>query len=112
MVALIFAIRPASYLPDKYYILYQSYGGDILVPFAFYFIFDTAAANIAFLRSWKVKLALIFLGATASEILQSFGIYAFGVTFDYWDILMYLIGGLMAVSLDRIVLKRILKSWY
>lgn len=111
MVAAIFVLRPAARLPHDYYIFYQSFGGDILVPFAFYFILDISAADWRLLRLWRIKFIIVFAGASTSELLQFFGIYAFGVTYDYWDFLMYFMGASLAVIIDKSLLKSILKEW-
>ena len=111
MVATLFVLRPASRLPHDYYIFYQSFGGDILIPFAFYFILDISAADWRLLRLWPIKFIIVFAGASTSELLQFFGIYAFGVTFDYWDFLMYFLGATLAVLVDRVILPQFLSNW-
>ncbi|MBC8181969.1 hypothetical protein H8E88_12690 [candidate division KSB1 bacterium] len=64
-----------------------------------------------FLRDWRVKSIIVFSVATTAEICQYFGIYALGVTFDLIDIIMYGVGVLMAVIVDRLVFTRIFKFW-
>ena len=48
---------------------------------------------------------------TISEIMQYFGIYFFGVTFDALDILMYGIGGIVATFIDKQIFERIVPYW-
>ena len=48
---------------------------------------------------------------TFSEIMQAFDIYFFGVTFDLFDILIFAIGTLFAVVMDKLVLNNIVPNW-
>jgi hypothetical protein len=48
---------------------------------------------------------------TFSEIMQIFGFYFFGVTFDILDILMFGIGVLIAVLIDKQIFERFLPHW-
>lgn len=48
---------------------------------------------------------------TFSEIMQLFGVYLFGVTFDLADILMYAIGVMVAVFFDKQIFERALPYW-
>lgn len=106
-----FIFRPATYLPREGYIFYQSYYADVMIPFAFYFLLSVNEKTIAFIRGWKIKASIIFLVMTTSEVLQYFGIYAFGVTFDPMDIVAFGIGTTFAVLVDIILFPRIFSFW-
>ncbi len=58
-----------------------------------------------------MKSLIVFAAATTSEILQFFGIYALGVTFDPIDVLMYAAGATSAAVIDIHVFARIFKFW-
>ena len=106
-----FIFRPASYLPKEGYIFYQSYYADVMIPFSFYFLLCINDKTLPFLRNWKIRAALIFTGATITEVLQYFGIYALGVTFDPFDIVAFGLGTVMAVLVDRFLFPRIFVFW-
>lgn len=106
-----FIFRPASYLPHEGYILYQSYYADIMLPFGFYFLLGLNNKTFPWLSNWWTKAILIFAGASIAEILQYFGVYAFGVTFDWWDIAAYGTGTILAACIDQLVFPRVFKFW-
>ena len=64
-----------------------------------------------FLRSWIVKALIVFAVMTFSEIMLVFGFYFFGVTFDILDIVMFGIGVLIAVLLDKQIFERFIPHW-
>jgi hypothetical protein len=111
ILAMGFIFRPGSYLPKEGYIFYQSYYADVMIPFAFYFLLSLNEKSLHFLRSWIVKAAIIFLVMTTSEVLQYFGIYAFGVTFDPMDIVAFGVGTILAVLVDIFLFPRIFSFW-
>ena len=111
IIAALHALRVGSYLQGRWYILYYSYFSDFILPFGFYFLLCINDHSIKFLRSWHIKALLIFGACTTSEILQYFGIYFFGVTFDPVDILMFALGVATAVILDLFVLSKSLPGW-
>jgi len=111
LMASAFAFRAGTYLPDSAYIFYQSYFADLVMPFAFYFLLSLNEQSIPILRSWIVKGAIIFLVMTTSEVLQYFGIYAFGVTFDPLDILAFAVGTIAAMIIDKFVFPLIFSFW-
>jgi len=63
--------------------------------------------SLRILKPWYVKAAIIFLLCTTSEVLQFYGIYAFGVTFDWLDILAYCAGVLLAALVERKLFARL-----
>jgi len=111
LLALGFIIRPANYLSREGYIFYHSYYADVMIPFGFYFLLSVNEQLMTFLRNWKIRAAVVFTGATITEVLQYFGIYALGVTFDPLDILAFAIGTIMAVLVDRLLFPIIFSFW-
>ena len=79
------------------------YFSDIALPFAAYFPLCASESSFPALRPWWAKSALIFGGATTAEILQHFGVYALGKTFDPLDIAAYATGTLLAVSVEQAI---------
>ncbi|MDF2156344.1 hypothetical protein [Algoriphagus sp. CAU 1675] len=91
--------------------LYLSYGSDLIMPFGIYFLLCISQIHITILEKWYVKAALIFGLTTGLEILQFFGIYALGATFDPMDILVYALGVGIAVVVDRFIFDRLIPYW-
>ena len=111
VLALGFIIRPASYLSREGYIFYHSYYADVMIPFGFYFLLSVNEQLMTILRNWQIKAAVVFTGATITEVLQYFDIYAFGTTFDPLDIVAFAAGTTMAVLVDRFLFPRIFSFW-
>ena len=111
IIALIFGFRIGNNLNGNLYIYYQSYAGDFMIPFGAYFLLCMNEIRLQFLRKWFVKALIIFCVMTFSEIMQLFGLYLFGVTFDLADILMYGIGVIVAVFFDKQIFERTLPFW-
>ena len=111
IIAAIHAFRVGSYLNGKWYILYYSYASDVIVPFGIYFLLCMNDFHIIFLRKWFVKALIVFGIAAFTEIMQAFGFYVLGVTFDLLDILMFAIGVLLAVFFDKQIFERIIPYW-
>lgn len=103
--------RVGSYLSGNAYVLYYSFASDIMIPFGAYFLLTMNEVHLKFLRKWYVKAIIVFSVMTFSEIMQYFGIYFFGVTFDVLDILMYGLGSLLAALFDQQVLARWVPHW-
>ena len=111
VIALIHIFRLGQLFNGELYKLYYGYFSDIIIPFGFNFLLSINEFSIPVLRDWRVKAIIIFSATTTSEICQYFGIYALGITFDPVDILIYGLGVLMAVIVDRQVLARIFGFW-
>ena len=111
IIALIFGFRIGDNLNGNLYIYYQSYAADLMIPFGAYFLLCMNEIQFQFLRKWIVKALIIFGVMTFSEIMQLFGFYLFGVTFDLADILMYGIGVIVAVFFDKQIFERTLPFW-
>ncbi len=107
----IHVFRIGNYLNGNLYLLYYSYMSDLIIPFGFYFLLCINELYIKILRKWYVKAAIIVGFTTLIEILQFFGIYALGITFDPFDILAYVIGVGIAVILDRFLFRKIFPNW-
>ncbi len=110
-IAAIHAFRMGTLFNGKMYELYYGYASDILMPFGFYFLLYLGGLSHPVLRNWKVRALVIFFAATATEVLQYFGIYALGVTFDPIDIVMFGIGVIAAVVLDTQIFPRLFRFW-
>lgn len=92
-------------------ILYQSYFADIAIPFAFYFLLSLVEYRHGVLQAWWAKALVVFGLCAASEILQFFGIFALARVFDPIDFVMYGLGVLLAVIVDRVALTKIFSFW-
>jgi len=111
IIAAIHGFRVGSYLTGNAYIYYYSFASDIMIPFGAYFMLCMNEIQFRFLRSWRIKVIIVVGVMVFSEIMQYYGIYFFGVTFDWLDILMYGIGGFMAAFLDKQVFERLVPFW-
>ena len=110
-VALVLLLDIESQLSPSQLILYQSFFADLVLPFAFYFVLCMSEERLTFLKHWQTKAGLIVTGTILMELLQKFGIYALGITFDPLDILMYVLGTGFAVLLDQVLLPRFIPGW-
>lgn len=104
-VALVHLFRLGTYLPRSLHGLYYGYASDILVPLGAYYILCLSEANLAFVRDWRAKAALVFGVASVAEICQGLGVPVLGSTFDPWDFVMFALGVVLAVLLDRTALR-------
>ena len=101
-----------SKVPDgKWQVLYDSYYADIALPFGLYFLLSISTGSWPVFNAWQTKAAAIFGLCSLSEILQYFGVYALAIVFDPLDFLMYAIGVLAAVIVDRAILPRLFPFW-
>ena len=105
------AFRIGQYLNGNLYIYYCSFASDLVLPIGSYFMLSMNEIQIRFLRNWFVKALIVFAVMTFSEIMQIFGIYFFGVTFDILDILMFGIGVAVAVFFDKQIFERFIPFW-
>lgn len=92
-------------------VFYFSYFADIIIPFGFYFLLIPSEKKYSKLKSWFVKGVLIFLLCALSETLQYYGIFALARIFDPIDYVMYGVGVILAVILDRQIFKRYFSFW-
>jgi hypothetical protein len=110
LIAAIHIFRVGSYLSGRLFVLYYSYFSDIVIPIAIYFLLCINDITLPFLRGWMTKAVLVFLIAMTTEIAQGFGIPLLGNTFDILDFMMFGIGVLLAVGLDKLFSK-VLSFW-
>ena len=85
---------------EEMFILSASYFSDLALPFGFYFLLKFFEERSSIFRKWWVKASIIFSLATSAEIMQYFGVYALGRTFDPVDILVYAMGVSLAALFD------------
>lgn len=111
VIAAIHGFRVGTYLTGNAYKLYYSFASDIMLPFGAYFLLSMNEIQMRFLRKWYIKVLIVFGVMTFSEILQFYGIYFFGVTFDYFDIIMYALGALFAAFIDTQVFEKFIPYW-
>lgn len=110
-IGAIHAFRVGSYLNGDLYSLYYSYVSDLILPFGAYFLLSMNEIQLRFLQKWYAKALIVFTVMTFSEIMQVFGVYFFGVTFDIIDILMFGMGVLFAVLFDKLIFERYIPHW-
>ena len=111
IIAAIHIFRLGSYLNGNLQAYYYGYASDVMIPFGVYFLLCLNEIHIQFLRKWYVKALIVFGAMSFSEIMQYFGIYFFGDTFDWLDILMFAIGVCVAVCFDNFLLKKFVPNW-
>ena len=110
-IAAMHAFRIGQFLNGDLYIYYYSFASDLILPFGTYFMLSMVEIQFRFLRKWFVKALIVFALMTFSEIMQIFGFYFFGVTFDILDILMFGIGVIIAVLIDTQIFERLMPNW-
>ena len=103
-VAALHIFRVGSHLTGTPHQLYYSYASDVLLPLAMYFALCLGERNLGALRDWRAKAAAVLGAASAAEVLQGLGVPMLGSTFDPLDFVMYVVGVLAALLLDRVVL--------
>jgi len=111
VIALIHALRLGSYLDGVFFTIYYSYFSDFIIPFGMYFLLCINDSTIPFLTDWRLKALLVFAVSTLTEVMQAFGIYFLGVTFDPVDIVMFGGGVLIAAFVDRVLFWHYLPFW-
>lgn len=90
---------------------FHSYFADIAIPFGYYFLLILLEDKYAALKKWYIKAGTVFALCTVSETLQYFGIYALASVFDPLDFVMYGLGAVFAVFVDRLLFKRWFVFW-
>lgn len=111
LIAAIHIFRVGSFLNGRPFVLYYSFFSDIVIPIAIYFLLCINDITLPILKGWRTKATLVFLIAAATEIAQGFGIPLLGNTYDILDFVMYGIGTLIAVGLDKL-LSMVFSFWY
>ena len=110
-IGAIHAFRLGTYLSGVLFTLYYSFFSDIIIPFGMYFLLCLNDFNLKFLRGWLVKSLLVFGITSFTEILQAFGVPLLGQIFDPLDFVMFGIGTLLAVLMERVFLTRVFPFW-
>jgi len=110
-IAAMHAFRIGQYLNGQWYIYYYSFASDLVLPIGAYFMLSMNEIQIRILQKWHVKALIVFAVMTFSEIMQLFGVYFFGVTFDLLDILMFGIGVSIAALIDKQIFERFVPHW-
>ena len=111
LIAAMHVFRLGQLLSGDFYKLYYSFASDLVLPIGAYFMLCMNEIHLRFLRKWYVKAIIVFAAMTFSEIMQAFDIYFFGVTFDLLDILMFGIGTIIAVLIDKLLLEILVPHW-
>jgi hypothetical protein len=60
------------------------------------------------LRDWRIKAAIVFGIATATEVAQAFGAPIPGQAFNPFDIVIFGVGVSLAAGLDTLVMAKLL----
>jgi hypothetical protein len=102
-VAAIHVLRAGSYLRGTEHRLYYSYASDVLLPFTMYFVLCLSERRLAVLGDWRAKALMVLAAASGAEVLQGFGVPMLGRTFDPLDFVMYGLGVLGALVVDRVL---------
>ncbi len=100
-VGAIHVLRVGSYLQGTAHRLYYSYASDVLLPFAMYFVLCLSERRLAILGGQTTRALVVLAAAGGAEVLQGLGVPTLGRTFDPLDFVMYGIGVLGAVVVDR-----------
>jgi hypothetical protein len=111
VIALIHIFRLGQIFNGRLYQIYYSYFSDFILPFGMYFLLCINQDKIKFLKKWTIKFILVFSVTSAAEIMQAFGIPALGITFDPLDFVMYGLGAITAVGVEKLLLERYISSW-
>ena len=107
LIVLVHGLRVGARLQDPLFTYYYSYFSDLVVPFGAYFLLWMQDARVPLLRDWRSKALLVFAAASATEILQAFGVHLLGTTFDPLDFVMFGVGVLLAVLVDKLLFDRL-----
>lgn len=91
--------------------LFNSYFADIVIPFGYYFLLILVEDKFEPFKKWYIKALAVFTLCSISETLQYFGIYAMAQIFDPLDYIMYALGSIFAIFVDRILFKRLFEFW-
>lgn len=111
VIALIHGFRAGTYLDGTLFTLYYSYFSDIVVPFGMCFLLCLNDLSLPFLRDWRVKALVVFAVSSLTEVAQAFGVPLLGLTFDALDFVMFGVGALLAVFVDRVLFERVFSFW-
>ena len=107
LIAVLHAVNIKASLHGRAYEIYVSYFSDIAIPFGLSILLSLSEQRHPALRSPALRALVVFAVASLVELLQRFGVYLVGATFDPMDLLMYAIGCALAVVVETLLLKRL-----
>jgi len=110
-IAAVHFLRLGTLFEGRLFTLYYGYFSDIIVPFGMYFLLCINDASLRFLRDWRIKAVIVFTISSLTEVGQAFGVPLLGQTFDPMDFVMFGVGVLLAVMVDRLLFVRIFSFW-
>jgi len=76
-----------------------------------YFILCMSERHLELLSGWRAKAIAVLAAASIAETLQGLGVPMLGRTFDPFDFVMYGVGVVVAVLLDRLALRVVCGPW-
>ena len=91
--------------------LFHSYFADIAIPFGYYLLLVLLEDKFKPIKKWFIKAGAVFTLCALSETLQYFDIYALARVFDPMDYVMYALGTILAIFVDRILFKKLFEFW-
>jgi len=91
--------------------LFHSYFADIVIPFGYYLLLVLLEDKFEPMKKWYIKAGAVFALCALSETLQYFGVYALARVYDPMDYVMYALGTILAIFVDRILFKRLFEFW-
>lgn len=91
--------------------LFHSYFADIAIPFGYYLLLVLLEDKYKLIKKWYIKAGAVFVLCALSETLQYFDVYALARVFDPLDYIMYALGVVLAVFVDRIIFKKMFSFW-
>jgi len=102
-IAMLHVVGIGRSASEKMFIFFTSYFSDLILPFGFYFLLILGSEKIAILRRKWIRAVVMIAIPSGAEILQYFGAYALGYTFDPVDFLCYVIGVFTALLVDLVL---------
>ena len=87
------------------------YFGIVFIPFGYYLLLVLLEGKFKPMKKWYIKAGAVFTLCALSETLQYFDIYALARVFDPMDYVMYALGVVLAIFIDRILFKRLFEFW-
>jgi hypothetical protein len=111
VVALLHFFPARSYLNGALFSLYTSYFFDVAVPFALYFLLCVEGPGLGWARHRRVRGLAVFAAASAVEVAQGLGLPILGRTFDPLDFVMFGVGVLLAMLVDKMLFERFVSFW-
>jgi hypothetical protein len=111
IIASVFVIG-ADWASETAHQLFHSYFADIAIPFGYYLLLALLEDKYRLIKKWYIKAGAVFVLCASSETLQYFGVYALARVFDPLDYVMYALGVILAVFVDRIAFRKMFRFWH